>query len=273
MKRILLLLLTAVLLFSTASCSSDNRQKNDTGSDTAAASGSAMESEQETAGRRLQIFCNEDLQIPLTEITAAFEQESGINIEIIFGSTEQLTNLISSKYTGDLFIAASESETGTLKTDGFITASQPLIKRLPVLAVPAGNPGRITNMKVLSRKKVCLADSRINLIGKIGLTILDDNGIDTGDDNVFYKNNHAELLSTLASGEADASIVWSELAEDEENVQILHSADLSSYAQTVPALSLSTCTDKEALKSFLDYLQSGTVKKIWKAHHYYETVK
>lgn len=267
-KLMLMFLLAGLLLIGSAGCtvqvtnvntadSSDSRNENRSTSYT-----------QDLSGHSLQIYCDEDLQAPLTEITAAFEQSSGVSAGITFGTAGQLSGLIYSRFEGDVFIAASESELGTLSTDGFVAASRPLVTRLPVLAVPDGNPGRVTNLKALSRKQICLADTRSDLIGKISLSILADNDIDASSDNITYVSSHDALLDTLSAGEADAAIVWSELASDVPGVQILHSADLGDYAQTVPAISLSTCADQDALAAYLDYLTSDSAKKIWKSHHY-----
>lgn len=262
-----MLLLCAVLLIGGATgCGSENNAGN---------TGTANNSEAETnartgplSGHHLQIFCDVDMQAPVADITTAFEQQSGASAEIIFGSEEQLTNQIRSRYTGDIFIAAAENETGTLNSEGYIAASLPLVERQPVLAVPAGNPGRITNLKALSRKTVYLADKKSDLIGNVGIQILSDNGIDPAGDNISFLEGHEALLTALQSGEADAAIVWNEPASEAEGVQVLHSADLSEYSKTVPALSLSTCSDKEAQAAYLEFLKSGDANKIWKKHNY-----
>lgn len=267
MKRIIVaLLLAAVLLISAAGCSVQvvhNGSPSSDGENSGSGAGTA-----DLNGRKILIYCDEDLQAPLTEITAAFENQYSLSAEIVFGTADQLSHRIRSSYAGDVFIAASENQAGTLKTDGFIAASRPLVTRVPVLAVPSGNPGRITNLKALSRKNICLADTRSDLIGKLSISILTDNEIDPSAENISYKNGHAALLQALSGNEADASIVWYELAAEEDGVQILHSADLEGYSQTVPAMSLSTCADQDVLNAYLDFLQSGEAKKIWKAHHY-----
>ncbi len=265
-RRIFMLLLCAVLLISASGCGSENN----TGK-TGAVNSSEAGTETRTgplSGHHLQIFCDVDMQAPLADITTAFEQQTGATAEIIFGTEEQLTNQIRSRYTGDIFIASAKSETGTLKSEGYIADSLPLVERLPVLAVPAGNPGRITNLKALSRKTVYLADTKSDLIGKIGIQILSDNDIDPAGENISFIEGHEALLEALQSGKADAAIVWNEPASEAEGVQILHSADLSGYSRTVPALSLSTCSDKEAQAAFLDFLKSGDANKIWKKHNY-----
>lgn len=71
----------------------------------------------------------------------------------------------------------------------------------------------------------------------------------------------------MNAGEADATIVWKENVSNES--QIVQTTELDKYVKTVPAATLTSAQDTEAITAFNEYLipmrhmQSGRSMATW----------
>ena len=76
-----------------------------------------------------------------------------------------------------------------------------------------------------------------------------------------------QIATAIASGEADAGIVWKENCKV-EGIEIVNTTDLDKYIKTVPAAVLSFTADQEAADAFMTYLSTEEAKEIWAKYGY-----
>lgn len=79
----------------------------------------------------------------------------------------------------DVFIPGAEKYTNDAKKNGWIKpgTDQKIVKHIPVIVVPKGNPGNIRSLADLGRKdaRITLGDPRACAIGKISKKLLQKN--------------------------------------------------------------------------------------------------
>ena len=204
-------------------------------------------------GKTLDIYCGAGMTDPFQEIADAFQAQTQIT------TTEQ----------GDFFIAGSADELKPV--EAFVETSTDLVKHIPVLAVPAGNPQNVAGLADLSgASRVLVGDPESTPIGKIAKNALTKAGLwdSLMAANVLTTTTTAPQIATaLANGEGDAGIVWKENVKG-DGVKIVDTPDLDAFVKTVPSAQLTCAKDAEATKAFSEFLQTDAAWDIWAAYGY-----
>lgn len=221
----------------------------------------------ELEGQSLFIYCGAGMTKPFTDITAAFKAETGCEVEVVYANAAQIQNQINTTGEGDLFIAGSSDELKPVQDS--IAESIDLVKHIPVLAVQSGNPLSINSLNDLTNDdvEVVLGDGEATPIGKIANKALSDLGILDQINVVARAATAPEIFNALSVGECDAIIVWKENVTGSSG-EIVETNDLDAYVKTVPAATLTSAQNKEALTEFLTFLNSDQVKQIWQNYGY-----
>ncbi len=224
----------------------------------------------ELTGHTLAVYCGAGMTKPFQKIADAFQTETGCKMEVTYANAGQIQTQINTAKAGDLFVAGSADELKPVKD--VVSESKDLVKHIPVLAVKSGNPLGITGLADLAKSgvKVVLGDAEATPIGKIADKALTDAGILDKVDVVARTTTAPEIFNALTMDQCDAIIVWKENVSGDK-VEAVKTTDLDKYVKTVPAASLSYCADADALKAFLDFLDTDAVKTIW-TNYGYETL-
>jgi len=132
----------------------------------------------------ITIFCGSASKPAMTEIAAAFEQETGVETELIFGGSGTLLAQMELSRKGDIYLPGSSDYIIIAERKGqLIEDSDRVVAYLvPAIITPAGNPAGIHRLEDLARpgvrvgignpETVCLGLYSIELLDKAGL--LDD---------------------------------------------------------------------------------------------------
>ena len=78
--------------------------------------------------KKLTLLCAAGLQVPVSEIAAAYEEEYGVHIELQYGGSGSLLNQLQvNKFSdADLYLAADDFYTDKAVTDGYAAETMPL---------------------------------------------------------------------------------------------------------------------------------------------------
>ena len=218
-------------------------------------------------GHSLMIYCGAGMANPFGEIAELFKTETGCEMNVSYANAGQIQSQINTSQEGDMFIAGSEVELKPVKD--FVSASKPLVKHIPVLAVQAGNPKEINTLKDLTKEGVSfmMGDVDSTPIGKIAKKALGDAEIFNKVNIVATTTTAPQMATAIAAGEADAAIIWKENCKA-DGVQITGEEDMAPYIKNIPAASLSCSADAEALAAFEEFLDTQAVKDIWLKYGY-----
>lgn len=258
------LLLCMALMFAVTACGSD---QSSAGAGSASADAEASEWAS-LEGQTLMIYCGAGMKKPAEEITAAFKEATGCDVQVTFGNAAQIVSQITTSDQGDLFIAGAEGELKPLKEKDYIAESRQLVKHIPVVAVPKGNPAGIESIEDLKDAKLVLADAESTPIGKVADAVLSDAGILESANIIARTTTAPEIITAMGTGECEASIVWKENAAVSDEVEILDIEKMADYIKIVPAASLKCSENSDALAEFLEYLDSEEAHSIWTKYGY-----
>lgn len=225
----------------------------------------------ELNGHTLSVYCGAGMTKPFQKIADAFKEQTGCEMQITFANAGQIQTQINTAKEGDLFLAGSSDELKPVAD--VVTDSKDLVKHIPVLVVKSGNPLKITKLADLANEKIrlVLGDAKSTPIGKISDKALSDAGILEKVNVIARTTTAPEIFNALIVDECDAIIVWKENVTD-KSVEIVDTEEMKQYTKTVPAASLSYCEDKEALSTFLEFLNSDNANTIWTKFGY-EVIK
>ena len=261
-KKIFALLTACLLLLSLAAC----------GEEPAPAEPEVPEEPEETVlsleGHSLQIYCGAGMTKPFQEIADSFAAETGCDMtNIIYANGGQTQSQIKTTEEGDYFIAGAATELEPVMD--YVAGQKDLVKHIPVLAVPAGNPKGVTGLASLAEEGVTMlmGDPVATPIGKIAKKALSDAGIFDKITLAATTPTAPQMATSLAEGAADAAIVWKENCKV-EGVEIVDTPDLDKYVKTIPAARLTCSDDAEAADAFLEFLGTDTAASIWEKYGY-----
>lgn len=276
MKKMIALLMAAIMLLSMTACGHNGTTPDTTDvavsqtkAPTEATTEPPIEAENtvDLSGQTLMIYCGAGMKQPFQEITNAFQEETGCEVNVTFANAAQIQTQITEAQEGDFFIAGA---TGELKpVEAFVESSVNLVKHIPVLAIAANNPKNITSITDLASKEIItvIGDAESTPIGKIAVQIFKDFEI-TDLVNLAATTTTAPQLATLIGlGEADAAIIWKENC-NVEGVEICDLAEMAAYTKVIPAARLNFGTNTEAAEAFLEYLNCEEAQAIWMSYGY-----
>ena len=218
-------------------------------------------------GHTLRIFCGAGMTKPFEEIAAAFNEETGCEMLVTYANAGQIQSQIKTAEEGEFFIAGSAQELQPVAE--YVTEQKDLVKHIPVLIVPQGNPKNITGLASLAEEGICMimGDVEATPIGKIAKKALSDMGLFEKVSISATTGTAPQMASLIAAAEADAAITWKENAHV-EGVEIVETEDLVPHIKTIPAAVLSCAADKEAVEAFNAFLDTSAAQDIWVKYGY-----
>lgn len=259
-------ILCVLMVLSFAGCGSDGKAGDSAESGQSADSSSVKWESLE--GKSLMIYCGAGMKQPFEEIAANFKEATKADVEVTYGNAAQIVSQITTAEKGDLFIAGAEGELAPLKEKNYIADSKQLVKHIPVIAVPKGNPAGIEAISDLADARLILGDADATPIGKIGDAVLTDAGLLDKANIIARTTTAPEMVTALSTGECDAAIVWKENAAKSDDVEVVDVKDMENYIKVIPAASLSCSENSEALAEFLEYLASDEATAVWEKYGY-----
>lgn len=162
----------------------------------------------------LKIFSGAGLMKPMEELRQNFEKKHNVTIDVHYGSSGEIFGMLGVGQTCDVFIPGAEKYTKDAIKNGWIDKSsmKTIVKHVPVIVVPSGNPANIKSLDDLARPgvKVALGDPKAAAIGKVAKKMLTKAGLwDAVKPNVVVFTPTAnQLLIYAALDQANATINW-----------------------------------------------------------------
>ncbi len=221
----------------------------------------------------LRIFAGAGLMKPLEELRQNFEQQHGVTIEAHYGSSGEIFGMLAAGQNCDVFIPGAEKYTMDAVRNGWIDEStiKKIVKHVPVIVVPAGNPAGVSSLDDLAKPgvKVALGDPKAPAIGKVSKKILTDCGLwDKVTPNVVvFAPTCNQLLIYSAMGQADATINWQDVtawADGKGKVEVVKIDESRNIIKTIPTAVHVSAKDNPMAMQLNDYIASPDGLAVWK---------
>lgn len=197
------------------------------------------------------------------ELAAAYQQQHpGQVVRISYGSSATLAAQITSGAPADVFASANASTMASLSRAGVAVVPQTLATNVLQIAVPPGNPGRVTGLADFARPDLRIAlcaedvpcgSAAGQLFAAVGVTPRPD----TLEVDVKATLNKVEL------GEVDAALVYrTDVVAAGSKVLGLPTPGAEKVVNTYQVASLPKAADRAAADAFVAYLLSPTGQQV-----------
>lgn len=207
-------------------------------------------------GDTIHVLAAASLTEAFTRLAAEFEARHDVDVALSFAASSELVAQIGEGAPADVLASADEETMARLRS----TATEPVVfaRNRMAIAVEPGNPLGIADLTDLAD-----ADLRVVLCAEqVPCGRLADEILARADVEVDVSSRAESVkaaLATVASGEADAAIVYVTDVEGTEDVEGVAIADAEN-AQT--ALPIAALTDRDAARRFVDYVRSPEARRI-----------
>ena len=209
----------------------------------------------QTDGETLDVFAAASLTNAFTELAENYEENTpAINIRLNFAGSSTLREQLVEGADADVFASASASIMDSLVGAGHVDGDPEVFaKNRLVLAVPAGNPGRLAGMADLSRAELFIGICADAVpCGELASAIVDEAGVEASIDT--YEPNVRALVNRLIDGELDAGLVYASDVSAANGSLVVVPTAVSERLTSYPIVALSD-DDRDA-QAFVDFVTS-----------------
>ena len=233
----------------------------------------------QSSSKRLLIFAGAASKPPTEEAIKAFQEKTGILVDVTFGGSGFVLAQMKLAKKGDLYFPGSSDFMEMAKKEGFVfpESEKILVYLVPAINVQKGNPKKIYSLKDLAKDdiRVAIANPETVCVGIYAVEIIEKN-LSPSEKEKFKKNlvNYTESCEKTANAislkAVDAVIGWRVFHywnPDRIETIYLKPEEVSRIGYIPIAISKFT-QDKMLAQKFIDFLLSPQGKVIFQKHHY-----
>ncbi|SDC52088.1 molybdate ABC transporter substrate-binding protein [Actinokineospora iranica] len=209
----------------------------------------------ETDSRRLTVFAAASLTEAFTQIGKDFEAAvPGTKVTFNFGGSTTLARQITEGAPADVFAAASPT---TMVPNAAATT---FARNRLTIAVPKGNPGRITGLPDFAddTRKIALCAAQVPC-GEAAKKAFTAAGVTPAPDTL--EQDVKAALTKVRLGEVDAALVYrTDAKAAAETVESIDFPQAAAAVNDYPITVLTTAPNKPDAQSFVDYVLSDRAR-------------
>jgi len=221
----------------------------------------------------LTVSAAASLKDALDEIKPLYsQQKSNVGLTYNYGASGSLQRQIEQGAPVDIFISAAKKQMDALQDKGLLLdgTRKDLLKNEIVL-IAAPNATGITNFKDLTSdrvKKIALGEPKSVPAGQYAEQVLtSQNILDQIKPKVVYANDVRQVLNFVATGNADAGIVYLSDAKSSKKVKTVATAPEKSHSPVVyPIAVLKSSKNPDIAKDFVQWLSNDKAKTVFEKH-------
>lgn len=205
----------------------------------------------------LTIFAAASLKAAFDELATRFEEQyPSVEVQPVSydGSSTLATQLIEGA-AADVFASADEHNMAKVTDTGLAADAELFATNTLVLVTPAGNPAAVAGL-------ADLADPALNVVlcaaevpcGAAADTLLENQGVTASVDS--FEQNVTAVLTKVATGEADAGLVYVTDAATTDDVESVATEGADAVVNRYPIVALDGAADAEIADAFIAFVLS-----------------
>ncbi|MBN9211233.1 MAG: molybdate ABC transporter substrate-binding protein [Microbacterium sp. 71-36] len=206
----------------------------------------------------IEVYAAASLQRSFDEIATAFEAaHPGVTVQAVYDGSSTLATQIGEGAPADVFASADEKNMAKVAAqapDPRIFAGNTL-----VIAVPAGDPGKVRGLADLARVTTVLCAPEVPC-GAASATLLSNAGVSVTP--ASSEQNVTAVLTKVAAGEADAGLVYATDAVGRDDVESVVPAGADAVVNRYPIAALTDAPNPTAAAAFVAFVLSADGQKI-----------
>jgi molybdate transport system substrate-binding protein len=247
-RRTAVVALAAVAALTLAGCGSDSPAASSSGSGTTKLSGT------------INVFAAASLTGSFTQLGKDFEKaHPGVKVTFNFAGSSALAQQINQGAPADVFASAAPKNMDQVTDKNSPTT---FAKNTMEIAVPAGNPGKITGLKDFAdkNKKVALCAPQVPC-GAAAEKVFKAAGITPQPDSL--EQDVKAALTKVSLGEVDAALVYkTDVLSAKGKVEGIEFPDADQAINKYPIATLTKAQNPDGAKAFVDYVLSDQGKAV-----------
>jgi len=230
----------------------------------------------------LLIFAGAASKPPTEETAKAFEQKTGIKVDVIFGGSGYVLSQMKLAKQGDIYFPGSSDYMEKAKRDGDVLAEteQIIVYLVPAINVQKGNPHKIETLRDLTRPglRVAIANPEGVCVGVYAVEIIESQFTPEGkaafrNNLVNYTESCEKTATAISLKMADAVVGWRVFQywnpERIETVPLPKEQILR--IGYIPVAISTFSKNRAAAQSFIDFLSGPEGQAIFARYHYFAT--
>ena len=218
----------------------------------------------------LSIYSGKGLKFAVDEIIENFEKQEGVKVSVVYAGSKTLLDTIRKTHKGDIYIPGSQTyinDAGDL-----ITRSEFVAYHVPTFIVASNKKEELKNFEDLLKPGVRIAagNKRMAAIGRVTEQILKNT-------SAVNKNNKSivvtastvnELIQLVAQNKVDAAVIWRDMMKWDvaKGLTEVKIPDSINKIKKIYVGTLSTSTNPNLAKRFLEYAASNEGRSIFQKH-------
>ncbi len=222
-----------------------------------------------TAGEPLRVAAAISLKEVLTATVESFAAQTGVEVELVFGSSGQLLAQVRSGAPVDVFISAAAEQADALERDGLALAGsrRTIAGNRLVLIAPVEQSAQLDSFTALtepSLRRLAIGEPATVPAGRYAAQVLDKLGLtERLEGRLIYGSNVRQVLAYVERGEVTAGIVYaSDTRAASAAVRVVAMADPDWHDPIdYPALIVQTTRQAERATQFLHHLTGDEARQ------------
>lgn len=206
----------------------------------------------------LRIFAAASLGAAFDELAERFEQQHpGVDVlPISYDGSSTLATQLLEGAPADVFASADEKNMQLVVDAGLAAQPQLFASNTLVIAVPRANPGAVETIEDLGAPglTVVLCAPEVPC-GAASRTLLADNGVQVTPASL--EQNVTAVLTKVATGEADAGLVYATDVRHADDVRAIAAAGSDRVVNRYPIATLQGASNPGAAAEFVDFVLSA----------------
>jgi molybdate transport system substrate-binding protein len=241
-RRTAIAALAAVAAFTLAGCGNDSPAASSSGSSTTNLSGT------------INVFAAASLTGSFTQLGKDFEKANpGVKVTFNFAGSSALAQQINQGAPADVFASAAPKNMDQVTDKNSPTT---FVKNTLEIAVPTGNPGKITGLKDFAdkNKKIALCAPQVPC-GAAAEKVFKAVGITPQPDSL--EQDVKAALTKVSLGEVDAALVYkTDVLSAKGKVEGIEFPEADKAINEYPIATLTQAQNPDGAKAFVDYVLS-----------------
>lgn len=230
----------------------------------------------------LLVYAGAASKPPTEEAARAFEKQTGIRVDLVFGGSGHVLSQMKLAKRGDIYFPGSSDYMEKAKRDNVVIpgTEKIIVYLVPAINVQKGNPRRIRTLRDLTRPglRVAIANPGAVCVGAYAVEII-EREFTPKEKAAFRKNlvNYTESCEKTATAISlrmvDAVIGWRVFRYwDPERIETipLPAAQIPRIGYIPVAISRFT-RNREAAQRFIDFLTGPEGRRIYAKYNYFAT--
>lgn len=250
-------LLSLILIFSVAACSKKDASTSPTPQKAA-----------------ITVSAAASLKDAMDEVKANYAKENpNVTVTINYGASGALEQQIEQGADVDVFISAATKQIEQLKAKGLTMddTTKNLLGNKLVLIVPKDSKVNITDFAGVTQNgiaKLALGEAKSVPAGQYAEEVFKKlNILDQTKTKAVYGKDVKEVLTWVATGNADAGVVYETDAKTSDKVKVVAVAADGTHTPIVyPATVIKSSKNGDAAKAFMAYLSGAQAKAVFEKY-------